>query len=101
MDEGTRTAPGASLPYQPGVAAVYKQIDAPVVPVALNSGVFWGRRKLFKRPGCITVHFLPPIAPGLRRQDLMAALEDRIESATDALVEGAGVASSREELSTA
>ena len=99
--EGTRTPIGKRQPFQPGIAAVYRDLDVQVVPVALNSGVFWGRRKLFKRPGCITVHFLPPIAPGLRRQDFMAALEDRIESATDALVDGASVASSREELSTA
>ncbi len=99
--EGTRTPPGKRQPYQPGIAAVYRDLDVPVVPVALNSGVFWGRRKLFKRPGCITVRFLPPIAPGLRRQDFMATLEDRIETATDALVEGADGAASREELSTA
>ncbi len=99
--EGTRTPPGKRQPYQPGIAAVYRDLDVQVVPVALNSGVFWGRRKLFKRPGCITVRFLPPIAPGLRRQDFMATLEDRIETATDALVEGAGGAASREELSTA
>ena len=99
--EGTRTLPGKRQPYHPGVAALYRDLDVQVVPVALNSGVFWGRRKLFKRPGCITVQFLPPIAPGLRRQDFMATLEDRIETATDVLVEGAGVRARRGELSTA
>ncbi len=99
--EGTRTPPGKRQPYHPGVAALYRDLDVPVVPVALNSGVFWGRRKLFKRPGRITVQFLAPIAPGLRRQEFMATLEDSIESATTVLVEGAGVAASREELSTA
>jgi len=43
--EGTRTAPGEHRPYQPGVAALYGQLDLPVVPVALNSGLFWGRRQ--------------------------------------------------------
>ncbi len=101
--EGTRTPPGERQPYHPGVAALYRDLKVPVVPVALNSGVFWGRRKLFKRPGCITVRFLPPIAPGLRRRDFMAALDDSIETATDALVEsaGAGAAEPRDELSTA
>ena len=70
-----------------------------VVPVALNSGVFWGRRKLIKRPGRIIVHFLPPIGPGLRRQDFMAELETRIEIATEALVKSAAGEASREKLS--
>ncbi|TAN47016.1 MAG: 1-acyl-sn-glycerol-3-phosphate acyltransferase, partial [Rhodospirillales bacterium] len=41
--EGTRTAPGDSLPYHPGIAALYADLKVPVVPVALNSGVFWRR----------------------------------------------------------
>ena len=41
--EGTRTAPGTGLDYHPGIAAMYAQCDVPVVPVAVNSGVFWGR----------------------------------------------------------
>ena len=87
--EGTRTAPGTRRPYQPGIAAVYRALGVPVVPVALNSGLFWGRRALLKRPGRIAVEFLPPIPPGLPRPDFMAALEDRIETATDALNEEA------------
>lgn len=101
--EGTRTPPGERQPYHPGIAALYRDLKVPVVPVALDSGLFWGRRKLFKRPGRITVRFLPPIAPGLKREAFMTALEDSIETATDALVEdaAAGNAASRKTLSTA
>jgi 1-acyl-sn-glycerol-3-phosphate acyltransferase len=101
--EGTRTPPGERQPYHPGIAALYRDLKVPVVPVALNSGLFWGRRKLFKRPGCITVRFLPPIEPGLQRPAFMASLEDSIETATDALVEGAGATggATPKELSTA
>ena len=87
--EGTRTAPGQRRPYQPGIAALYTRLDTPVVPVALNSGVFWRRREFVKRPGCITVRFLPPIDPGHSRRDFMAMLEDRIETATAKLVDQA------------
>jgi 1-acyl-sn-glycerol-3-phosphate acyltransferase len=55
------------------------------VPGAVNSGLFWGRRSFGKRPGHITLTFLPPIAPGLPRRQVMVELEDRIESATAAL----------------
>ena len=84
--EGTRVAPGARHPYHPGVAAVYGQLGVPVVPVALNSGLFWGRRRFVKRPGTITIEYLPSIPPGLPRRAFMAELERRIESATARLV---------------
>ena len=80
--EGTRVAPGETREYHPGVAALYTHLKCPVVPVALNSGVFWGRRSFIKRPGRIVVEILPPIAPGLSRQDFTALLERRIETAT-------------------
>ncbi len=83
--EGTRTAPGVRRPYQPGVAALYAQLEAPVVPVALNSGLFWSRRGFIKRPGRIVVAFLPPIPPGLDGRQMLAELAERIESASDAL----------------
>jgi 1-acyl-sn-glycerol-3-phosphate acyltransferase len=88
--EGTRTPPGASRPYQPGVAALYTQLKVPVVPVALNSGIFWGRRTFLKKPGTITLEILPPIQPGLARGAFMDLLRDRIETATARLVENLG-----------
>ena len=90
--EGTRTAPGDRRPYHPGVAALYKQLDLPLVPVALNSGLFWGRRAFLKRPGGIVMEFLPPIPPGLDRRAATAQLQERIEEATGRLY--------REDLST-
>lgn len=83
--EGTRTAPGERTGYQPGVAALYQRLGRPVVPVALDSGRYWGRRRFVKQPGNITIRFLPPIAPGLERRDFMAMLEGRIETACRAL----------------
>lgn len=85
--EGTRVAPGDQKPYQVGVAALYRQLGVPVVPMALNSGLFWGRRKWVKRPGVITLEILPPIEPGLSRAKFMETLRDRIEQATARLVE--------------
>jgi len=84
--EGTRTAPGTHRPYQPGVAALYRQLDLPLVPVAVNSGLFWARRGFLKRPGRITLEILPPIPPGGERHQVMQELERRIETATARLV---------------
>ncbi len=84
--EGTRVAPGQRRPYHPGVGAIYRQLGVPVVPVALNSGLFWGRRTFIKKPGRITLEFLEPIAPGLSRKDFTAELERRIETASARLL---------------
>lgn len=92
--EGTRTAPGERRPYLPGVAALYLHLGVPVVPVALNSGVLWARRSFVKHPGRVDVEFLAPILPGLDRKRFLAELEERIETATAALVAGALVGKS-------
>ncbi len=78
--EGTRQAPGAPPDYKSGVAALYAALDVPVVPVALDSGLYWPRRGFIKRPGTIKVSFLEPIPPGLDRRAFMRLLEERIET---------------------
>jgi 1-acyl-sn-glycerol-3-phosphate acyltransferase len=88
--EGTRSQPGAMLPYHPGIAAVYKQANVPVVPVALNSGLFWGRRSFAKNPGKIIIEFLEPLPPGMDRKSFMAELENRVEQASNRLIKEAG-----------
>jgi 1-acyl-sn-glycerol-3-phosphate acyltransferase len=83
--QGTRTAPAGHAPYQPGIAALYQALALPVVPAAVNSGLYWGRRSFLKRPGRLVLDFLEPIPPGLPRRSFMAELERRIETATSAL----------------
>jgi 1-acyl-sn-glycerol-3-phosphate acyltransferase len=77
--EGTRVPPGETRAYHPGVAALYRELDVPLVPVTLNSGWFWGRRKFRKKPGTIVVEFQPAIAPGLSRREVMARLSEALE----------------------
>ena len=84
--EGTRRPPGAPPKYKFGVAAIYGAATSPCVPVALNSGLFWGRRTFIKRPGTVLVEFLEPIPPGLDRQTFFNTLQERLESATDRLI---------------
>jgi 1-acyl-sn-glycerol-3-phosphate acyltransferase len=94
--QGTRTAPGEPTdahPYQPGVAALYRELDVPLVPVAVNSGLYWGRRAFMKRPGRIVAQFLEPIPPGRPRREVMATLEARIEAASAELLQEAATRS--------
>ncbi len=87
--EGTRTVPGAAPAYQPGIFALYRQLGLPLVPVALNSGLFWGRREFIKHPGRIVVEILPPIPPGGERRVVLPALQAAIEGACARLTAGA------------
>lgn len=83
--QGTRVPPGAPTaehPYHPGIAGLYAKLGVACVPVALNSGLFWGRRSFVKRPGTIVVEILDVLEPGLTRARFMRELETRIETAT-------------------
>lgn len=66
--EGTRVAAGASAPIRPGVSALYSQLGLPVVPVALDSGLYWPRKSFLRRSGTIRVCIGAPIGPGLNRR---------------------------------
>lgn len=85
--EGTRSAVGKAGRYRAGVFALQEGLDIPVVPVALNSGVFWPRRSFIKKSGMITVSILPPINPGLTREKFMEVLEQSIETRSNQLYE--------------
>ncbi len=87
--EGTRKAPNADPEYKNGIYRLYHALDVPVIPVALNSGLYWPRRTFKRYPGTVIAHFLKPIEPGLSREDFMTLLEQRIESATHGLIEEA------------
>lgn len=84
--EGTRSAINSDPEYKRGILALYKNLEIPCVPVALNSGLFWPKDKLKKQPGKILVEFLSPIQPGLSDDDFMRLLQTRIEDATNRLI---------------
>lgn len=78
--EGTRMKPGTKGTYQPGGAWLAVHSHAIVLPVALNSGEFWGRKAFLKRPGTITVSIGKPIRPaGMKADELNARVETWIE----------------------
>ncbi len=79
--EGTRRPPGAPPRYKFGVAALYVETGAPCLPVALNTGLFWGRRGFTRRPGVAVIEYLPPILPGLDRDAFLQRLQTTIETA--------------------
>lgn len=89
--EGTRQDPGVKTEYLPGVAAIYRDLAVPCVPVALDTGRIWAAKGVIRRPGTATIQILPAIPPGLSREEFMRALEERVETASSALLAAAPV----------
>ena len=87
--EGTRRPPGAPPRYKYGVAAIYAGNSAPCLPVALNTGLFWGRRGFLRKPGTAVIEFLPPIPPGLPRDVFFRQMREAIESGSQRLIQEA------------
>lgn len=90
--QGTRVRPGltpADKPYKAGIARMQEATGLPIVPMALNSGVFWPKGSWIKKPGTVVFRFLPPIEPGRPIAETMKALEDSLEGASNDLLKDA------------
>ncbi|MBV2184488.1 MAG: 1-acyl-sn-glycerol-3-phosphate acyltransferase [Rhizobium sp.] len=84
--EGTRRPAGAEPAYKYGIARIYRDLDVPVVPVAMHPGLFWPRRKFLRFPGHFKVKILPPIEPGLDPDLFYETLIERLEKVSDELL---------------
>jgi 1-acyl-sn-glycerol-3-phosphate acyltransferase len=84
--EGTRRPAGAPAKYKFGVAFLYADCAVPCVPIALNSGLYWPRRRFLRFPGKVRVEVLDPIMPGGDRNAFFADLEQKLEAATARLI---------------
>jgi 1-acyl-sn-glycerol-3-phosphate acyltransferase len=96
--QGTRVAPGVSMPYKIGTGLLYEQLGQPCIPVAANVGVFWPKRAILRKPGLAVVEFLDPIAPGLPKDQFMARMSAAIEERSDALMAEAGFRGGRDDV---
>ncbi|MEM7617645.1 MAG: lysophospholipid acyltransferase family protein [Pseudomonadota bacterium] len=88
--EGTRTKIGQIVDYQVGIKAIYndKNIDADIVPVALNSGQCWPKSSFVKYPGKFKLSFLEPIKKSsIDRKEFLPYLQKTIEDETNLLLE--------------
>lgn len=77
--EGTRVAVGETPPLRAGFAGLYRMVDLPVVPVALDSGRLWPRKGP-KQAGAVTLRFGAPIPPGLPRREIEARVHEAINA---------------------
>lgn len=80
--EGTRVAPGERPPLRSGFAGLYKALDLPVVPIALNSGTLLPKKGA-KKPGVVTIRIGEVIPPGLPRKEAEARVHAAINALND------------------
>lgn len=84
--EGTRTKPGEHAEYNAGITAIYNLKAAPIIPVSLNTGVFWPKDSFLKKPGKFVIEFLPAIANDLDRKEFILRLQNTIETKSKELL---------------
>lgn len=84
--EGTRKAPLDQYDYKYGIVRLYQGLNVPVVPAAVNSGLFWGRNSPLLWRGTARARFLPAIPPGLPPEEFRERLIAAIEGETNKLL---------------
>lgn len=84
--EGTRVPPGGRRSFERGVELLYAHGGAPVVPIVTDAGLHWTAGFRTKRPGLITLRFLPPIPPGLPADAFRQRIERTLNEEKDRLL---------------
>lgn len=78
--EGHLSLIGTHHRYRKGVYFMQQDFGVPVVPVATNLGQRWNQKDFIKFPGDAVLEFLPPIPPGLAKDEFMTRLQESIET---------------------
>lgn len=83
--EGTRTPVGQAPQYRRGGITALYELGYPVVPVALNTGLFWPKRGA-KKPGTASFEWLPALPAELSSEEVLPALAARLNEASERLL---------------
>lgn len=75
----------AEKPYKNGIVRMQSASGLQIVPMALNTGLFWPKNSLIKRPGKVIFQFYPPIPADQKTENLIKKLETIIETGSEAL----------------
>ena len=80
--EGTRCKPGTTKGYKSGFLFVAENLKLQVVPVAVNTGLFWAKSSFLRYPGTAVFEFMEPmeITDNIDKKEFMKNLENVIEA---------------------
>ena len=76
--QGTRVKFDEQPSFKKGVGRIYKALDLPCIPVALNTGKVWPKNSFIKYAGDIHISFLEPIMPGKNSDEFTKDIENQI-----------------------
>ena len=76
--QGTRVKLDERPPFKKGIGRIYKALDLPCIPVALNTGKVWPKNSFMKYPGDIHISFLEPIMSGKDSEEFTKDVENQI-----------------------
>jgi len=80
--EGTRCKPGTTKGYKSGFLFLAENLKLKVVPVAVNTGLFWAKNSFLRHRGTAVIEFLPAmeVKPHEDKKVFMERLEKVIEA---------------------
>ena len=76
--QGTRVKLDENPPFKKGVGRIYKALNLPCIPVALNTGKVWPKNSFMKYPGDIHISCLEPIMSGKDNEEFTKDIENQI-----------------------
>ena len=76
--QGTRVKLDEQPSFKKGVGRIYKALELPCIPVALNTGKVWPKNSFMKYPGDIYISFLEPIMSGKDSEEFTKDIENII-----------------------
>ena len=76
--QGTRVKLDENPPFKKGVGRIYRALNLPCVPVALNTGKVWPKNSFMKFSGDIHISFLEPVMPGKEKDEFVKEIENKI-----------------------
>ena len=84
--EGTRKKPGEKPDYKTGFVGIYKEVNRKILPVALNSGLFWPKQNFIIKKGHIVIDIKECIEQNLDKDLAFNLTREIIENATNKIL---------------
>ena len=84
--EGTRKVPGEKPDYKTGFIGIYNETESEILPIAVNSGLYWPKHTFIKTPGKIIIKILKPIPAKLKKNVVLEKIESAIEEGTNKII---------------
>ena len=84
--EGTRKRPGDKPNYKTGFVGIYNEVNRKILPVAVNSGLYWPKHTIFMKRGHIIIDIQECVETNLNKDEVFNKVVETIETATNKII---------------